>query len=393
MHLSVFVPLWTIDQSLNRRKRMKGKPVIPPLYLTATYQFDKSDDLIDVVQNRSGYIYSRWDNPSVMEVEETLAELEGYDRSLGFGSGMAAITTAIMANIQAGSRIVAMQELYGGTFEFLNDVLPKLDVQTVFINCRHTEEILKEIDKGLSILYLETPTNPLLRVVDVKPLAEAAHRNGAIVLLDSTFASPINQHPVDLGVDLVLHSGTKYLGGHHDVTTGFVCCNHPHFDNIWTYRKILGGVMDPMSAFLTLRGLRTLDLRIQRQNENAMKVAEFLETQDKIKAVHYPGLASHPDHDIARRQMTGFGGMLSFEIDADFNRTKRFMDRLLKIKLATSLGGVTSLANQPITNTHAALSPENRAKAGVSESLVRLSVGIEKTEWLIRDLQQALETV
>ena len=393
MHLSVFVPLWTIDQSLNRRKRMKGKPVIPPLYLTATYQFDNSDDLIDVVQNRSGYIYSRWDNPSVMEVEETLAELEGYDRSLGFGSGMAAITTAIMANIQAGSRIVAMQELYGGTFEFLNDVLPKLDVQTVFINCRHTEEILKEIDKGLSILYLETPTNPLLRVVDVKPLAEAAHRNGAIVLLDSTFASPINQHPVDLGVDLVLHSGTKYLGGHHDVTTGFVCCNHPHFDNIWTYRKILGGVMDPMSAFLTLRGLRTLDLRIQRQNENAMKVAEFLETQDKIKAVHYPGLASHPDHDIARRQMTGFGGMLSFEIDADFNRTKRFMDRLLKIKLATSLGGVTSLANQPITNTHAALSPENRAKAGVSESLVRLSVGIEKTEWLIRDLQQALETV
>jgi cystathionine gamma-synthase len=374
-------------------KRMKGKPVIPPLYLTATYQFDNSDDLIDVVQNRSGYIYSRWDNPSVMEVEETLAELEGYDRSLGFGSGMAAITTAIMANIQAGSRIVAMQELYGGTFEFLNDVLPTLDVQTVFINCRHTGEILKEIDKGLSILYLETPTNPLLRVVDVKPLTEAAHRNGAIVLLDSTFASPINQHPIDLGVDLVLHSGTKYIGGHHDVTAGFICCNNQHFDKIWTYRKILGGVMDPMSAFLTLRGLRTLDLRIQRQNKSAMEIAAFLETQDKIKAVHYPGLASHPDHDIAKRQMTGFGGMLSFEIDADFNRTKRFMDRLLKIKLATSLGGVTSLANQPITNTHAALSPENRAKAGVSESLVRLSVGIEKTEWLIRDLQQALETV
>jgi cystathionine gamma-synthase len=372
---------------------MKGKPVIPPLYLTATYQFDNSDDLIDVVNHRSGYIYSRWDNPSVMEVEQMLAELEGYDRALGFGSGMAAIATAIMANIQAGSRIVAIQELYGGTFELLNDILPTLDVQTVFINCRHTEEILKEIDKGLSILYLETPTNPLLRVVDVKPLASAAHRKGAIVLLDSTFASPINQHPVKLGVDLVLHSGTKYLGGHHDVTAGFVCCNNRHFDKIWTYRKILGGVMDPMSAFLTLRGLRTLDLRIQRQNENAMKIAEFLETQDKIKAVHYPGLASHPDHDIAKRQMSGFGGMLSFEIDADFNRSKNFMDRLQKIKLATSLGGVTSLANQPITNTHAALSPENRAKAGVSENLVRLSVGIEKTELLIRDLQQALEKV
>jgi len=372
---------------------MKGKPVIPPVYLTATYQFDNSDDLIDVVQNRSGYVYSRWDNPSVMEVEQMLAELEGYDRALGFGSGMAAITTAIMANIQAGGRIVATQELYGGTFELLNEVLPTLDVKTVFINCWNTEQILKEIDQGLSILYLETPTNPLLRVVDVKPLASAAHQKGAIVLLDSTFASPVNQHPVDLGVDLVLHSGTKYLGGHHDVTTGFVCCNNQHFDKIWTYRKILGGVMDPMSAFLTLRGLRTLDLRIQCQNENAMKIARFLETQDKVKTVHYPGLASHPDHGIAQRQMAGFGGMLSFEIDADFNRTKCFMDHLRKIKLATSLGGVTSLANQPITNTHAALSPANRAKAGVSQSLVRLSVGIEKAEELIRDLQQALETV
>ncbi len=370
---------------------MKGKPVIPPVYLTATYQFDKSDDLIDVVQNHSGYLYSRWDNPSVMEVEQALAELEGYDHALGFGSGMAAITTAIMAHIRAGDRIVAIQELYGGTFEFLNDVLPALGVETVFRNCRHTEQILDEIDKGLSILYLETPTNPLLRVVDVKPLADAARQKGAVVLLDSTFASPINQHPVDLGVDLALHSGTKYLGGHHDVTAGFICCNNQHFDKIWTYRKILGGVMDPMSAFLTLRGLRTLDLRVQRQNENAMKIAEFLQKRDKIKAVHYPGLAAHPDHEIARRQMTGFGGMLSFEIDADFNQTKCFMDHLQKIKLATSLGGVTSLANQPITNTHAALSPENRTKAGVSESLVRLSVGIENSELLICDLQQALE--
>jgi cystathionine beta-lyase/cystathionine gamma-synthase len=328
-----------------------------------------------------------------MEAEQILAQLEGYNRALGFGSGMAAISTAVLANVEVGCRIVAMRELYGGTFELLNDVLPRLGVQTVFINCWNTKEILAEIDKGLSILYLETPTNPLLRVADVKPLALAARRKGAVVMLDSTFASPINQHPADLGVDLVLHSATKYLGGHHDVTAGFVCCNDPHFDKLWTYRKILGGVMDPMSAFLTLRGLRTLDLRIQRQNENAMKIAEFLEIQDKVKAVHYPGLASHPDHDIAERQMTGFGGMLSFEIDADFNQTKSFMDHLRKIKLATSLGGVTSLANQPITNTHAALSPENRAKAGVSENLVRLSVGIENVELLIRDLQQALEKI
>jgi cystathionine gamma-synthase len=177
------------------------------------------------------------------------------------------------------------------------------------------------------------------------------------------------------------------------VTAGFVCCNSQQFEKIWTYRKILGGVMDPLSAFLTLRGLRTLDLRIERQNENAMKIARYLENRDKIKAVHYPGLTSHPDHAIAKRQMTGFGGMLSFEMYADFEQTKDFMDHLRKIKLATSLGGVTSLANQPITNTHAALSPENRAKAGVGESLVRLSVGIEDADLLIGDLQQALDKI
>ena len=372
---------------------MKGKPVIPPVYLTATYQFDESDDLIDVVQNRSGFLYSRWDNPSVVEVENTLAKLEGYDHALGFSSGMAAITTAIMANISAGNRIVAIRELYGGTFELLNDILTKLGIEIVFISCWKTEQLLGEIEKGLSILYLETPTNPLLRVVDVTPLAEAAHKKGAAILLDSTFASPINQRPVDLGVDIVIHSGTKYLGGHHDITAGFVGCNEQHFDRIWTYRKILGGVMDPMTAFLTLRGLRTLELRIQRQNQNAIQIAEFLNNQKKITAVHYPGLKSHPDHEIATRQMTGFGGMLSFEVDADFEGTKRFMDQLNVIKLATSLGGVTSLANQPITNTHAALSPENRAKAGVSESLIRLSVGIENTDLLIEDLKQALGIV
>ena len=372
---------------------MKGKPVIPPVHLTATYKFDNSDDLIDVVQNRSGYLYSRWDNPSVVEVENTLAAIEGYDRALGFGSGMAAITTAIMANVKSGSRIISTREIYGGTFELLNDILAKLDVKPVFINCWKTGQIIDEIQKGGAVLYLETPTNPLLRVADIKPLAEAAHGQGAVVMLDATFASPINQRPLDLGVDIVIHSATKYLGGHHDITAGFVCCNNQHFDRIWTYRKILGGVMDPMSAFLALRGIQTLELRIQRQNESAMNIAVFLSEHQKVTSVHYPGLASHPDHEIAKRQMSGFGGMLSFEIKGDFDQTKQFMDSLKLIKLATSLGGVTSLANQPITNTHAALSPENRAMAGISESLVRLSVGVENVDLLIEDLGQALESV
>ena len=372
---------------------MKGKPVIYPVHLTATYKFDTSDELIDVVQQHEGYLYSRWDNPSVVAVENQLAALEGADKALGFGSGMAAITTALLAHVKAGCRVVGIRQLYGATFELLNDVLPGLNVETVFVDCWDTERLLREIEAGVDILYLETPTNPLLRIVDIEPLAEAAHHKGAVVMLDATFASPVNLQSMALGVDIVIHSATKYIGGHHDITAGFLCCRTPHFETLWTCRKIMGGVMDPMSAFLAMRGLMTLELRIQRQNESARQLAEFLQRHDKIKAVHYPGLASHPDHEIARKQLNGFGGMLSFEIDGDFEQTKAFMDGLDRIKLATSLGGVTSLANQPITNTHAALSPENRARAGISESLVRLSVGIEPVDKLIRDIETALAHV
>ena len=370
---------------------MKGKPVIPPIHMTATYKFKNSDELIDVVRNHSGYIYSRWDNPSVVNVENAMAEMEGFDKALGFGSGMAAITTAILAHVKSGSRVIATREIYGATFELLNDILPQLTIETIFVNCWNKKQLLAEINKGVSVLYLETPTNPLLRVVDIEPLARAAHQKGALVMLDSTFASPVNQHPVDLGVDIVIHSATKYIGGHHDITAGFACCNQQHYDRLWTYRKLMGGIMDPMTAFLALRGIQTLELRIQRQNESAMKIATCLDQHEQIKTVYYPGLTSHPDHEIARKQMTGYGGMLSFEVNSDFDRTKLFMDRLKVIKLATSLGGVTSLANQPITNTHVALSPKNRAKAGISESLVRLSVGVEKVAVLIDDLRQALE--
>jgi len=372
---------------------MKGKPIIPPVYLTATYEFDRSDDLIDVVQTHEGYIYSRWDNPSVVAVEQAMAALERYDRAVGFGSGLAAISTAVLAFVTSGSRIVTIRETYGSTFELFHDVLSKLNIDTTYVNCWDTAQLLAEIDKGLTVLYLESPTNPLVRVVDVKPLAEAAHQQGAIVMLDSTFASPVNQRPVEWGVDVVLHSATKFLGGHHDITAGFACCHNEHYRQIWNYRKILGGLMDPMTAFLALRGLRTLELRLQRQNENGLKIAEFLADHPKISVVHYPGLPTHPDHHIAKQQMSGFGGMLSFELKADFDRTKYFMDRLKKIKLATSLGGVTTLATQPITNTHIGLSPADRAKAGVSESLVRLSVGIEKVTELIEDLKQALASV
>ena len=372
---------------------MKSKPVVPPIYMSATYKFDTSDDLIDVVQNRTGFIYSRWDNPTVMEVEKTLASMEGYDHALGFGSGMAAITNSIMAFTNQESRIIAIREVYGGTHEFLFSFLPTLGIDIIEVGCDDTDEIHSEIENGVTVLYLETPTNPLLRVVDVAGLAGHAHEKGAVVILDSTFASPINQRPIELGVDISIHSATKYIGGHHDITAGFACCNTSHFDAIWNLRKILGGVMDPMTAFLSLRGLNTLELRVERQNQNAMKIARHLHYHEKIEVVHYPGLPSHPDHDIAKRQMRGFGGMMSFVVKSDFEGTKRVMDQLKIIKLATSLGGVTTLANQPATNTHVALNPEELAKAGISENLVRLSVGTENVNLLIEDIEQALSAI
>ncbi|SLM28338.1 Cystathionine gamma-lyase [Desulfamplus magnetovallimortis] len=370
---------------------MKGKPVIYPVNMTATYKFESSDDLIDVVQNRTGYIYSRWDNPSIMEVEKEMAALEGYDHAAAFSSGMAAITTSVFSHMKSGDRILSTREVYGGTYELFTKVLPNMGIEVVMVNCWDIEKLTSEIEKGIDVLYLESPTNPLLRVMDVAPLVKLAHAKGATVMLDSTFASPVNQHPVDLGVDVTIHSATKFIGGHHDITGGFTCSNEKSFWKIWDYRKILGGVMDPMTGFLAQRGLKTLDIRMERQNNNAMEIALFLEAHPSINSVHYPGLESHPDHEVAKRTLKGYGGMMSFEVNSDFNGTKSVMDRLKVIKLATSLGGVTSLANQPITNTHASLSPEDRKKAGVAENLVRLSVGIEPVATLIDDLAQALK--
>jgi len=370
---------------------MKGKPVVPPVVFSATYEFDSTDDLVDVVLNRSGYIYSRWDNPTVCETEKMLAELEGYENALGFGSGMGAITTSILSFIDENSRVIMVRETYGGTFAFINKLLRRLGIRTIDLGCDELDKFHDELDKGATILYLETPTNPLLRVIDVKPLAEAAHKAGAIVMLDSTFASPVNQRPIELGVDVTLHSATKYLGGHHDITAGFACCNKAHFDKIWDCRRIMGSVLDPMTAFLARRGMKTLKLRVEKHNDNAMKVAEFLEGDDRIDVVNYPGLPSHPDYEIVKRQMSGFGGMLSFELKTDYDGTKRFMDSLKFIKLATSLGGITTLATQPVTNTHAGLSAEERKKSGISDSLVRISIGIEEPDEIIEDIKQGLE--
>ena len=368
---------------------MKGKPVTPPVVLSATYRFDSSDELIDVVKHRTGYLYSRWDNPTVREAEQMLSSIEGYSNAVGFGSGMAAITSTILAFVEKGGRVIAIQT-YGETYRFIHDYLPRMGVDTIGLNCDDVDQCVAEIKKGARLLFLESPMNPLLRVIDVKPLAKLAHEYGAVVVLDSTFASPVNQRPAEMGVDIAIHSATKYLGGHHDITAGFACCNEEHHEAIWKQRRMFGGILDPMTAFLAWRGMQTLEVRVKRQNDTAMTVAQFLSTHKHVDTVHYPGLSTHPDHAVAARQMKGFGGMLSFELRADYEGSKQFMDRLKVIKLATSLGGVTTLATQPVTNTHASLSPQERASAGIKESLVRLSVGLEEPQLLIDDLEQAL---
>jgi len=371
---------------------MKGKPVVPPLVLAATYSFESTDDLVDVVKHRSGFLYSRWDNPTVREAEAAMAAAEGYGEAVAFGSGMAAITTSILSFVRPGDRVAAIAT-YGETLRFLRDYLPQIGVETLIFGRDEIEACLATIAEGVALLFLETPMNPLLRVIDIPPLAETAHAQGAIVLLDATFASPVNLHPVALGVDVTLHSATKYLGGHHDITAGFACCPRTRHERIWHHRRMFGGIMDPMTAYLVWRGMQTLTVRVNAQNSGAAAIAEWLSDRPQVREVHYPGLATHPDHEIASRQMSGYGGMLSFELDADYAGTVRFMDRLGTIKLATSLGGVTSLATQPVTNTHASLSPKEREEAGIADSLVRLSVGLEAPQLLIDDLRQAMDSL
>ncbi len=372
---------------------MNGEPIVPPIVHSATYRFERSADLIDAVGDRSsGYIYSRWDNPTVRAVERRLAALETYEESVAFASGMAAITTATLSHVRPGDHVAAIAT-YGETVRFLTDFLPKIGVQTTLFSADEADACQELLRRGVTVLYLESPMNPLLRILDVKALAATAHKRGATVLLDATFASPANLRPRALGVDITLHSATKFLGGHHDVTAGFACCDATPAHRVWMLRRMLGGILDPTQAYLIWRGLQTLDLRVKRQNESAGQVARWLAEQPGILAVHYPGLPGHPDYALASRQMAGFGGIVSFELNADFNGTARFMDRLSTIKLATSLGGVTSLANQSVTNTHASMTEEEREKAAISDSLVRLSVGLEPIDDLLADLGQALDAL
>lgn len=377
-----------------------GEPSVPysgsvtvPIFQTATFGFDSTEELVEVVEGRrKGYIYTRYGNPTIKVVEDKIACLEGGEAALAFSSGMAAISSTMLTFLAKGSKVVSIREVYGGTFEFLSKFLPRFGVDVTFVKASDTAAILKEIRSNCDLLYLETPTNPLLDIVDLE-VVDAARSEHIKTVIDNTFATPINQRPISYGVDLVVHSTTKYMGGHSDIIGGVTVGSKDDVTRIWSTRKILGGVMDPHAAWLLLRGLKTLALRVERQNTNAQRIAEFLEHHSKVSSVYYPGLASHPSHEVAAKQMKGYGGVVSFVVKGGFKEAATFVDNFELGRIAPSLGGVETLVTQPVTTSHYALSPEERRKAGITDNLIRISVGIEDQEDLIPALDKALEAI
>lgn len=340
--------------------------------------------------NEPGHIYGRNTNPTVVAFEEKVRLLEQAEHVTSFATGMAAISNILFALLKPGDRLVSVKDTYGGTNKIFTEFLPKFGITVELCDTQDHAQIEAAIARGCTLLYLETPTNPTLKVVDIARLTSVAKSVGARVVCDNTFATPINQHPLTLGVDLVLHSATKFLGGHADALGGVVCGRRDLVQQVYHYREITGATLDPMAAYLLLRGMKTLALRIERQNASALTIARWLEAQPQVSSVFYPGLESNVGHEIAKRQMSGFGGMLSFMLDGGFDAVKRFLPRLKHAHLAANLGAVETIAGPPATTSHVECTPEERAAMGIPEGLVRYSVGIEDVNDLIGDLKQAL---
>jgi len=362
-----------------------------PIIQTATFYYPTDSEATWKGELPDGtYIYSRHGNPTIRAAEQKIASLEGAEDALVFASGMAATTAIALSLLSKGDRIVSMEDIYGGTYNLFKNELPRFGIDADFVASVRTEEILAALDKRTKLLWLESPTNPLLKLVDVAALAKGAHEMGVQVVIDNTFASPINQNPLTMGADLVMHSCTKYLNGHSDLVAGAVAGKKSLTQEIWKRRVTLGGNLDPMGGFLLIRGMKTLAVRMQRHNQNGMAVATFLQSHEKVQKVHYPGLPSHPQYDLARRSLRGFGGMVSFEVKGGQKAAFKVMRSLRMIALAPSLGGVESLASMPLNTSHVAFSPEERKRLGINDSLIRVSAGIEDAEDIIDDLDRAL---
>jgi len=362
-----------------------------PIYETATFVFDSARD-VERYQEGSlpAFLYSRYENPTLVAVEEKLAAVDGAEQSLIFSSGMAATSTAMFALLKAGDEVVCSSAIYGGTFHLIEHLMSHLGIERRFVSLDALATPAAVIGPRTRLLWFETPINPTLRCVDIREIAKACRAAGVLSGIDNTFASPINQQPLAMGIDLSMQSATKYLNGHSDVTGGVLSGTRQLLAPISKTRRLLGGVMDPQPAYALSRGLKTLPLRVARHNANAMAVARALEGHAALERVYYPGLDSHPDHAIAARQMTGFGGMVCIDVKGGQAGAYRVFDRLKVIKRAASLGGVESLCSLPVLTSQYGLTDDELEKAGVTRGMMRLSIGLEDPEDLIADLQQAL---
>jgi len=373
-------------------ERGPGGSVPFPIFESATWAFENTAELEAYLANPSShYFYTRYANPTNDAAARALAALEGAEEALLFSSGMGAITSAVMTFVGAGDEALALRSLYGGTLRLLREVLPRFGVRVSWFDPADALDAIRSASAQAKIVYFESPTNPVLEILDVAAIAASARERGLISLFDGTFASPANQKPLALGVDLVLHSATKFLGGHADVVAGAAAGSHALVDRVRATMKVFGTSLDPFAAFLMHRGMKTLDVRASRQNESAGRIAAFLAEHARVRRVLYPGLPSHAGHAIARRQMSGFGGMLTFEVDGGLDGARRVIDRFRVILNAPSLGSVESLASLPVLTSHHGFPPDEMRRAGVTDGMIRISVGVEPVDDLIADLARALE--
>lgn len=378
--------VWAGEDSLH----WQGATQVPIVH-SVSFGYGDVESWQDVALGKAeGHIYGRNTNPTVAIFEEKVRQLEGAEAATSFATGMAAISNTLFTLLSPGERIVSVKDTYGGTNKVFLEFLPRFQVEVALCDIADFEAIEASVAQGCRVLYLETPTNPTLKVLDIERLARAAHRVGALVVVDNTIATPLNQNPLALGADLVLHSATKFLGGHADALGGVVCGSKSLIEQIYHYREITGATLDPMSAYLLLRGMKTLHLRIRQQNESASRIAQYLQNHPLVAQVFYPGLEAHQHHEIARSQMRGFGGMLSFALHGGFEAACAFLPRLRYAHRAANLGAVETIVGVPATTSHVESTRQERAAMGIPESLVRYSVGIEETADLIADIEQAL---
>ncbi len=370
---------------------MQGATQVPIVHSVSFGYHDMDEWLQVALGQKEGHIYSRNTNPTVHVFEEKIRNLEDAEAATSASTGMGIISSTLFALLSPDDRVVSVKDTYGGTSVIFNEFLTRFHIKVTLCDTTDHEQIEREVAKGCKVLYLETPTNPTTKVIDIVRMAKAAHDVGAIVIVDNTFATPINQNPLHLGADLVLHSATKFLGGHADALGGVICGKKELIDQIYHFREINGATLHPMASYLILRGMKTLDLRIKRQNESALKIAHYLESHSAVERVYYPGLASHEGHQIARQQMRGFGGMLSFMLkENSLEAVSRFLPRLRFAHAAANLGSVETIVGTPATTSHVECSLEERAALGIPEGLIRYSTGIEDVDDLIADMKHAL---